>query len=254
LRGRLEHLGSRAVLDIEGLGEKAARALLEDGVIEDEGDLFLLTEDKLQASDFFVKGADRELAENAKLLLAELEVARTKPLWRIIAAMSMRHVGPPTAQALARAFPSIDAIAKAKPEDFAEVEGIGAVIAQSIVEWFSEQWHRDIIEKWRAGGLALESTQTESGPQTLAGLSVVVTGTLDGFSREGASEAITSRGGKSASSVSAKTDFVVIGPGAGSKAAKAQELGRPILDEAGFVLLLEQGADAALAYAAELAK
>jgi len=249
LRGRLEHLGSRAVLDIEGLGEKAARALLEDRVIEDEGDLFLLTEEKLQASDFFVKGADRELAENAKLLLAELEVARTKPLWRVIAAMSMRHVGPPTAQALARAFPSIDALSNAKPEDFTDVDGVGGVIAGAIVEWFSEPWHRDIIEKWRVGGLVLESAETELGPQTLAGLSVVVTGTLEGFSREGAGEAITSRGGKSASSVSAKTDFVVIGPGAGSKAAKAQELGRPILDEAGFVVLLEQGSEAALAYA-----
>ena len=249
LRGRLEHLGSRAVLDIEGLGEKAARALLEDQVIEDEGDLFLLTEDKLQASDFFVKGTDRELAENAKLLLAQLEVARTKPLWRIIAAMSIRHVGPPTAQALAREFSSIDALAKASPEDFAKVEGVGAVIAGAIVEWFEEPWHREIIEKWRSGGLVLESAQTETGPQTLAGLSIVVTGTLESFSREGASEAITSRGGKSASSVSAKTDFVVIGPGAGSKATKAQELGRPILDETGFVVLLEQGPEAALAYA-----
>jgi len=249
LRGRLEHLGSRAVLDIEGLGEKAARALLEDRVIEDEGDLFLLTDEKMQTSDFFVKGTERELAENAKLLLTELEVARTKPLWRVIAAMSIRHVGPPTAQALARAFPSIDALANAKPEDFAEVDGVGAVIASAIVEWFSEPWHREIIEKWRSGGLILESAQTDSGPQTLAGLSIVVTGTLLGFSRDGASEAITSRGGKSASSVSVKTDFVVIGPGAGSKAIKAQELGRPILDEAGFVVLLEQGPEAALAYA-----
>lgn len=249
LRGRLEHLGSRAVLDIEGLGEKAARALLEDRVIEDEGDLFLLTEDKLQTSDFFVKGSERELAENAKLLLAQLDVARTKPLWRVIAAMSIRHVGPPTAQALARAFTSIDALANATAEDLAEVEGVGAVIAGAIAEWFSEPWHRDIIEKWRTGGLALESAQTDTGPQTLAGLSIVVTGTLEGFSREGASEAITSRGGKSASSVSAKTDFVVIGPGAGSKATKAQELGRPILDEAGFVVLLEQGPEAALTYA-----
>ena len=250
LRGRLEHLGSRAVLDIEGLGEKACRALLEDNVIDDEGDLFALTADDLQASDFFVKGSDRELGENAKLLLAQLEVAKTKPLWRIIAALSMRHVGPPTAQAIAREFSSIDVLAKATAEDISAVEGVGVVIAQSIIEWFSESWHRDVLEKWRTAGVALESMTTESGPQTLAGLSIVVTGTLENFSREGASEAITSRGGKSASSVSAKTDFVVIGPGAGSKAAKAQELGRPILDEAGFQVLIDQGAQAALDYLA----
>lgn len=247
LRGRLEHLGSRAVLDIEGLGEKAARALLEDRIIEDEGDLFLLTEEKLQSSDFFVKGTNRELGENAKLLLAQIEAARTKPLWRVIAAMSMRHVGPPTAQALARKFGSIDELAKADANELAAVEGIGAVIATSIAEWFSESWHQEIIEKWRAGGLSLVNTETQSLPQTLAGLTIVVTGTLEGFTREGASEAITSRGGKAASSVSAKTDFVVVGPGAGSKADKAAELGRPILAEDGFVALLEQGPQAALA-------
>ena len=204
----------------------------------------------MQASDFFIKGTNRELAENAKLLLSQLEVAKTKPLWRIIAALSMRHVGPPTAQAIAREFNSIDALASASPEQISSVEGVGGVIALSIVEWFAEPWHRDVIEKWRSAGVLLESLAIETGPQTLTGLTIVVTGTLENFTREGASEAITSRGGKSASSVSAKTDFVVVGPGAGSKATKAEELGRPILDEQGFQILLDQGAQAALDYLA----
>ena len=246
LRGRLEHLGSRAVLDIEGLGEKACRALLDDNIIEDEGDLFALSADDLRKSDFFVKGTDRELGENAKLLLAQIELAKTKPLWRIIAALSMRHVGPPTAQAIARQFKNIDELATASVDAISDVEGVGPVIAQSIAEWFSEAWHGDVINKWRKAGVVLETQISESEPQVLAGLTIVVTGTLEDFTREGASEAITSRGGKSASSVSAKTDFVVIGPGAGSKATKAQELGRPILDEAGFKVLLDQGPQAAL--------
>jgi DNA ligase (NAD+) len=248
LRGRLEHLGSRSVLDIEGLGEKAARALLEDKVISDEGDLFLLTADDLAKSDFFVKGADRELAENAKLLLAQLEIAKTKPLWRFICALSMRHIGPPTAQALTRKFHSIDELAKAKSVELANVEGIGATIANSVAEWFTEDWHREIIEKWRTAGVQLAAEVQESGPQPLAGLTVVVTGTLIDFTRDGAAEAITSRGGKASGSVSKNTDFVVVGPGAGSKEAKAMELGRPILDEAGFKILLEEGPTAALVH------
>ncbi len=248
LRGRLEHLGSRAVLDIEGLGEKAARALLEDKVIDDEGDLFSLTADQLATSDFFVKGASRELAENAKLLLTQLEIAKSKPLWRVISALSMRHVGPPTAQAIARAFPDMSALRVATESELATVEGIGQTIAASIVEWFAEPWHCAVVDKWAKAGVRMVDEIVDAGPQILAGLTVVVTGTLEGFSREGASEAITSRGGKAASSVSKNTDFVVVGPGAGSKAAKAEELGRPILDEAGFVVLLEQGPQAAHAY------
>ena len=248
LRGRLEHLGARPVLDIEGLGEKAARALLEDNVISDEGDLFLLDEEKLRASNFFVKGTDRELAENAKLLLKQIDVARNKPLWRIVSALSIRHIGPPTAQALTREFNSIDALANASVNELAAVPGIGQTIAASVAEWFAEPWHRDVIEKWRKGGVVLEEAAIERGPQILEGLTVVVTGSLEGFTRDGAAEAITSRGGKAAGSVSKKTDFVVVGENAGSKADKAEELGRPILDEAGFVILLEQGPEAALAH------
>lgn len=248
LRGRLEHLGSRSVLDIEGLGEKAARALLEEKVISDEGDLFALTAEDLQRSDFFVKGANRELAENAKLLLSQLELAKTKPLWRFICALSMRHIGPPTAQALTREFNSLDEIAQAPAEQLAQVEGIGQTIADSISQWFAEPWHLDIIEKWKASGVVLEQAQVESGPMPLAGLTIVVTGTLVDFTRDGAAEEITSRGGKASGSVSKNTDFVVVGPGAGSKEAKAIELGRPILDEAGFKILLADGPDAAKAH------
>jgi DNA ligase (NAD+) len=244
LRGRIEHLGSRSVLDIEGLGEKAARALLEDKIIVDEGDLFSLTEEELKKSDFFVRGASREFAENGKLLLTQIELAKTKPLWRILSALSIRHIGSTTAQAITRAFSSIDELANAKVEDIAQVEGIGLTIAQSINEWFSESWHREVIEKWREAGVQLAEEKIVTGPQILEGLTIVVTGTLENFSREGAQEAITSRGGKAAGSVSKNTDFVVIGPGAGSKAKKAEELGRPILDEAGFELLISKGPEA----------
>jgi DNA ligase (NAD+) len=247
LRGRLEHLGSRAVLDIEGLGEKAARALLEDGVISDEGDLFLLTPERLATSDFFVKGADRELAENAKLLLSQIELAKTKPLWRLIAALSIRHVGPPTAQALTRQFHDLDDLASATGAELAQVEGVGAVIGSGVEQWFAEDWHRDIIEKWRSAGVQLREQGVELGPQTLAGLTIVVTGSLENFGREDAAEAITSRGGRAASSVSTKTNYVVAGEKAksdskpSSKLKKAEEFSIPILNEAQFVVLLEHG-------------
>lgn len=244
LRGRLEHLGSRSVLDIEGLGEKAAKALLDDKVIKDEGDLFALTEEKLKSSDFFVRGPNREFAENGKLLLAQIELAKTKPLWRILSALSIRHIGSTTAQAITKEFSSIDELAKANVDQIASVEGIGQTIAQSIKEWFGESWHLEVIEKWRAAGVSLSEEKVSTGPQILDGLTIVVTGTLENYSREGAQEAITSRGGKASGSVSKNTDFVVIGPGAGSKAAKAEELGRPILDEAGFTMLINEGPEA----------
>ncbi len=249
LRGRLEHLGSRAVLDIEGLGEKAARALLEDNVIEDEGDLFSLTAQDLRTSDFFViKGEERKIAKNAELLLEQLQLAKSKPLWRIISALSIRHIGPPTAQAIARALPDMTSLRNSSADELAQIEGIGQTIGNSVAEWFGEKWHSDIVDKWASAGVRMHDDVVESGPQILAGLTVVVTGTLEGFSREAAAEAITSRGGKSASSVSKNTDFVVVGPGAGSKAAKAEELGRPILDEAGFVVLINDGPEAARQY------
>jgi len=160
----------------------------------------------------------------------------------------MRHIGPPTAQALTREFNSLDEIAEAPAEQLARVEGIGQTIADSIAQWFAEPWHLDIIQKWKDSGVVLEQTQVESGPMPLAGLTIVVTGTLEDFTRDGAAEEITSRGGKASGSVSKNTDFVVVGPGAGSKEAKAVELGRPILDEAGFKILLADGPDVALAH------
>ena len=250
LRGRLEHLGSRSVLDVEGLGEKAARALLEDKVIEDEGDLFSLTADDLRRSAFFVKGSDGELGKNAELLLQQLELAKTKPLWRIISALSIRHVGPPTAQAIARAFPNLMDLRSSTVDEIAQVEGIGMTIAQSIIEWFAEPWHGAIVDKWAASGVRMQDEAIDESALTLAGLQVAITGKMEEFSRDGAAEAVTSRGGKVVSSVSANTDFVVIARESGgkpsSKEAKARQLERPILDEAGFKVLLAGGAQAAL--------
>ena len=247
LQGRLEHLGSRAVLDIEGLGEKACQALLDDKVIIDESDLFSLTAEDLKRSEYFVKGAKRELSENGIRLLSQIEAAKSKPLWRLIGALSIRFVGKTVrAQALADTFGSIDAIAQASFEQLSQMDGFGDVIARAVMDWFAEPSHQELIRKWRAAGVIFEATSSESTDLTLSGLSIVVTGTLEEFTRDEANEAVTSRGGKASKSVSSSTDFVVIGPGAGSKEKKARELGRPILDEEGFKVLLEEGPQAAL--------
>jgi DNA ligase (NAD+) len=188
----------------------------------------------------FFTAASGELTETARLLLSQLEEAKQRPLWRMLVALSIRHVGPSAARSLAGAFESIEAIRAASAEDLAGVEGVGAVIAESIKEWFAQDWRAEIVAAWAAAGARL-ATAAEPAPATLAGLSVVVTGTLEGFSREGAQEAIAARGGKPAGSVSRRTDYVVAGPGAGSKEAKARQLGVPILDEAQFVKLLAGG-------------
>jgi len=246
LQGRLEHLASRAVLNIEGLGEKACQALLDDKVIADTSDLFSITEDSLRTSDYFVKGAKRELSENARLLLRQLEEAKSKPLWRIIGALSIRFVGKSVrAQALADRFGSIDAIAQASYEEISRIEGFGDVMAQAVIDWFSKPPNRELIEKWRDAGVVFEATEPEMGNEFLAGFTVVVTGTLEDFTRDEAQEAIARRGGKAGRTVSSTTDFVVAGSGSGSKEKKARELGRPILDEAGFKILLEHGPEAA---------
>ena len=248
LRERVIYLASRTVLDIENLGEQAASALMTSGILKDEGGLFALTPDDLMAADFFIKKLKDEsvvLTANALKMLDSLEAAKNRQLWRYLCALSIRHVGPTAAQALAREFRSLDAIAAASPEELAAVDGVGQVIAESIIEWFAVDWHQAIVEQWRASGVILEEAAGELGPQNLAGLTVVITGSLDGFTRDSAAEAVTSRGGKCASSVSKATDFVVIGENAGSKAAKAEQLGRPILDRAGFMVLLEDGPEAA---------
>ncbi len=240
LRERLYYIGSRAALDIDVLGYEAANALLSDKLIVDEADIFALTEKDLLRSEFFRK-KDGSLGANAEKLLTALEEAKSRPLWRVLVSLSIRHVGPTAAQALAKSFGSIPKIASASVEELSEVDGVGVVIAESIQEWFSEGWHKEIIKKWQKAGVLMEGDQISSLPQTLQGLTLVVTGSLENFTRDGVSEAITQRGGKAASSVSKKTDFVVVGDSPGSKAAKAEELGVPILDEAAFIKLLENG-------------
>ena len=248
LRERIIYLASRAILDIENLGAQAASALLSDGVLVNEAKLFALKEKDLLASEFFTKknkSGAIELTANAHKMLASLEQAKTKQLWRFICALSMRHVGPIAAKALAKEFRTIDAIQNAPLEELSKIEGVGSVIAESVKEWFTVKWHRDIISNWKKAGVLFEDEEIELGEQTLAGLTIVITGSLEGFTRESAADAVTSRGAKSASSVSKNTDFVVIGENAGSKATKAEELGRPILDLAGFLVLLEKGPEAA---------
>ncbi len=241
LRERIYYIGSRAALDIDVLGYEAAQALLDAKIIHDEGDLFALNEKKLSKSDFFKK-KDGSLGANAEKLLAALEDAKQRPLWRVLVALSIRHVGPTAAQALAREFGSIDSISKATVEELSAIDGVGEVIALSIKEWFAQDWHQGIVDKWRDAGVSLNSVASSNKAQTLAGKTIVVTGSLENFTRDGVSEAITERGGKAASSVSKKTDYVVVGDSPGSKAKKAEELGVRVITEREFILLLEKGA------------
>jgi len=273
LRERVFHLAGRSAFDIEVLGYKAATALLETGVITDEGDLFALTEDQLRQSPFFVN-QDGSLGSNAVRLLENLAGAKDRPLARVLVALSIRHVGPTAAEALARQFSSMEAIEeivsrpvpvpvpvepptdedeegkrkrrpKAEPDVLSEVDGVGPTIADSLREWFTVDWHRDIVRKWRESGVRMVDERGETGPRPLEGLSVVVTGTLGGYSRDQATEAVTSRGGKVSGSVSKKTSFVVVGENPGSKYDKALSLRVPVLDDAGFAVLLSDGPDAA---------
>ena len=237
---RLFYIGSRSALDIDVLGYEAAVALLKDKLVVDEGDLFSLTLKDLSKSDFFTK-KDGSKSVIADRFIAGLDLAKSRPLWRVLVALSIRHVGPTSAQALANKFGSIANIQKASTQQLADIDGVGQIMADAIVEWFEVDWHKQIIKKWEKAGVALVDAPKEKLKQTLAGLTIVVTGSLNDFTRDGASEAITSRGGKASSSVSAKTDFVVAGDSAGSKLDKAQELGITILDEAGFKKLLEKG-------------
>lgn len=237
LRERIFYIGSRAALDIDVLGLEAAIAMLADQIIEDEGDLFNLTEEKLVKSSFFTK-KDGTAGKNVEKLLAALEEAKNRPLWRTVVALSIRHVGPTAAQALAARLGSMEAISRATVEELADIDGVGGVIAESIVEWFSIDWHQAIIKKWSAAGVAMENIAGEAKPQTLAGLTFVVTGGLENFTRDSIAETITAHGGKPSSSVSKKTDYVLVGSDPGSKLAKAQELGVTIIDESRFLELL----------------
>lgn len=273
LRERVAYLGSRGVLDIEALGYVAACALTQpvepaDSALHSEADLFNLTLEQLlpiralvldpdtgmpkldadgkpKVVDFFKK-KDGTPAEVAIKLLKNLEDAKTKPLWRILVALSIRHVGPVAARSLASHFGSLDRIFAADESELSQVDGVGSTLAQSIQEWISVDWHREIIEKWRAAGVQLE-TPGHQGPGASAigggvfeGLSIVATGSLKNFTREQIEEAIISNGGKAASSVSKKTAFVVAGENAGSKLAKAEELGVEVITEEEFQRRLGQ--------------
>lgn len=262
LRERLFHLASRQALDIENLGWQAADALLSAGLLVDEGDLFDLTADKLVTVPMFTrgprKGEDAEgryLSANGEKLLANLDEAKSRPFARFLVALSIRHIGKGVAPDVAAAFPGIDRLRDASEDELAAVEGIGPTLVTAIRDWFTVDWHNEIVRKWRSAGCRLADEVPEASaaevPQTLAGLTVVVTGSLPGYTRDGAAEAITSRGGKSSGSVSGKTDFVVVGDNAGSKYDKAVALKRPILDADGFEVLLEQGPEAAAAVAKE---
>jgi DNA ligase (NAD+) len=240
LRERVFHVAGRGAFDIEGLGYEAAIALLQASVIGDEGDLFSLTEEDLLRTELFTTKSGA-VSANGKRLLANLDKAKAVPLWRVLVALSIRHVGPTAARALATEFGSLDAITSASTEQLAAVEGVGATIAAAVTEWFTVDWHRAIVDKWQAAGVRMADERDASVPRTLEGLTIVVTGSLNSFSRDDAKEAIVSRGGKAAGSVSKKTAYVVAGDSPGSKYDKAVELGVPILDEAGFRRLLEEG-------------
>lgn len=287
VRGRVEHIGSRGALDIEGLGEVGAAALTQPEFpatppLVTEAGLFDLTLDDLMPIEVVVRdnetGARKTLpdgsfdlrtpfrkivqqarkdqpavvgpSEVARTLVDELERAKTKELWRFLVALSIRHVGPVAARALADWFGSLDAIRGATRDELAAVDGVGGIIADAVLDWFEVDWHVEIVDRWAAAGVPW-ATPGHPGPGNavgadgpLAGLTVVATGSLEGYTREGAQEAIIRAGGKAASSVSKKTDFVAAGPGAGSKLTKAEELGLRIIDAAQFRILVEQGPDA----------
>ncbi len=245
---RLFYLAGRRCLDIEVLGYKACAAMIDDGVIADEGDLFTVTEESLRRSDFFVN-KDGSLGSNATALLANLVDAKKRPLARFLMALSIRHVGPTAAQALAQEFGSLAAIEAASAEELSPADGVGPTIAAAVVEWFAVDWHREIVQKWRAAGANLVEERDLDAPRPLAGVTVVVTGSLVDFSRDQAGEAIAALGGKVSGSVSKKTGFVVVGEAPGSKHDKAVQLKVPVLDEAGFKVLLADGPEAARAVA-----
>ena len=259
LTERLFALASRHSLDIEALGWEGARGLLASGVLTNEAGLFDLTAAQLMRVPLYTRAAKksdppdqivdgRVLSATGHKLLSNLQSAKRQPLWRVLVGLSIRHVGPTAARALADHFGSMDAIRSASVDELATTEGVGPIIAEAVVEWFTEPWHLEVVDRWAAAGVRMAdepAAPQQTEPQTLNGLTVVVTGTLKGFTRDSARDAILAHGGKAATSVSRKTDYVVVGENAGSKAAKAEELGLPILDEDGFVRLLDSGPQAA---------
>jgi DNA ligase (NAD+) len=262
LRERLTHVGSRGAFDIEVFGWEGAVALLESGVLVDEGGLFALTEEQLLTVPLYrraAKKAEKEaaaagadgapvlgpgetvLSTNGRKFLDGLAKAKSQPLWRVLVALSIRHVGPTAARALATEFGSMEAIRSATAAELAAAEGVGPTIADAVVEWFTVDWHAGIVDAWAAAGVRMADERDDSIERTLAGLTVVVTGSLQDFTRDSVKEAIIAHGGKASGSVSKKTDYVVVGDNPGSKADKAEQLGVPILDEDGFKQLLAEG-------------
>lgn len=252
LRERLFSLAGRGAFDIEALGWEGSMALLESGVLTDESTLFDLTYDDIARVGIYTRAAKkndpeekvrdgRVVSATGLKLLDNLEKAKSQPLWRVIVALSIRHVGPTAARALATQFGSIDAIRGADEEALAATDGVGSVIARSVKEWFGVDWHENIVASWATSGVRMEDETDASITKTLDGLTIVATGSLDDFTRDGVKEAIIARGGKASGSVSKKTDYVVLGANAGSKATKAEELGLRILDEEQFKILLEGG-------------
>jgi DNA ligase (NAD+) len=254
---RIFHVAGRGAFDIEGLGSEAAAALVEAGALTNEGDVFDLDEEKLLRTELFTRAAKRHeqdravdgrvLSANGEHLLANLADRRDVPLWRVLVALSIRHVGPTAARALATRFGSVGAIREADEEALAATDGVGPTIAAAVREWFDgpeSAWHTRIVDTWERAGVRMADERDESAPRTLEGLTLVATGSLRAFTRDSVKEAIISRGGRASSSVSRKTDYVVVGENAGSKADKADELGVPTLDEDAFVRLLEGGPEA----------
>ena len=243
LRESIFHFAGRGALDIDGLGYETGIALIAAGRVRDIGDIFHLTTAAFAGLEGFG-------AKKTEKVLAGIEAARHRPLWRLLVGLSIRHVGPTAAQALARELRSLDAIAAASAAELAVVEGVGPTIAEAVVDWFADPRHRDIIERIRAGGATLAHAGDGAGPRPLEGVTVVITGTLSAYSRDGAIEAVQARGGKVSNSVSKKTAFCVVGDNPASKYDKAVALGVAVLAEAGFAVLLVDGADAARALAA----
>jgi DNA ligase (NAD+) len=242
-REAIFHFAGRGALDIDGLGYETAIALLQAGRVRDVGDVFSLTAESFEGlRGFGVKKVEQ--------VLRGVDAARTRPLWRLLVGLSIRHVGPTAAQDVARHFRTLKAVMAATPEELASVDGVGPVVAQALHDWFTDPRHRDIVERITAGGARTADEGSGAGPRPLEGVTVVVTGTLATFSRDGATEAVQALGGKVTGSVSKKTDFVVVGvdPGA-SKYEKAVKLAIPRLDDDGLRVLLEQGPDAARALA-----
>jgi DNA ligase (NAD+) len=226
----LQAFSGRGAMDIEGLGEKTGGALLELGIVRDPGDIYALTAERLAE----VPGYKEKKIAN---LLEAIEASKDREIWRLLAGLNIRHVGTTVAQALARAFGSIDAIAATDADALVAVEGIGPEIAASVTEWFADAHHRGLLDRLRAAGVRMADPVREApaGPQALNGMTIVLTGTLPTLPRAEATAMAQDAGAKVASSVSSKTDFVVAGEAAGSKLSKAEELGVEVIDEAEFL-------------------